>query len=229
MVNAKAKDPSKVGGIIFLLSIFALSALVALLGYSLLLLPLPDDLWSQLATFGSALLIGGVTAVLLIRGRLSIFVHELKHSILSNLVGNKAKRLKVAHGSGSFEYSYSRQTAHMNAFIALAPYCLPLTTTLTLVVGVIFLRDQQTFLALILAAALGADLVLNFRDAGPHQTDFSELVGGFVLGFYYTLLTNFLFFLLVLTFHLGQLELLRNLLFFVFELLRDLSRIVVSA
>ncbi len=56
--------------------------------------------------------------------RLYVFVHELTHAVTAWSSGFKVKRMKVGRSGGSVVLDGS------NAFVALAPYCLPLFAAL---------------------------------------------------------------------------------------------------
>src|SRR5262249_1971789 len=113
-----------------------------------------------------------------------------------NLAGNRAKNMRVASESGDFTYEYTKRTAHLNAFIALAPYWFPLFTivvTLPAILSVIkihlWFADHGLAVAIV-GAAFGADLALNVRDISPLQSDFSVLRGGFRAGVLYVFFVN---------------------------------------
>ncbi len=188
MLEEREKQ-SKFGGIAFYISLLVLSCLA---GFNLFMLPWiydPERRGFLLYFFGM-FLVGVWIARSFVKGRISIFIHELKHSIVSNLVGNRAKRLKVKDKSGYFAYEYTVRTAHMNAFIALAPYYFPLATIAILIPALLFAFKNHLLLALALGVGQGIDYALNAKDISPHQTDFSELRGGFFIGLLYVLIAN---------------------------------------
>jgi hypothetical protein len=128
--------------------------------------------------------IGWILAKFLIRAHLSTFIHELKHAVLSNLVGNRAKGMKIRRDTGYFKYEYTEETARYNAFISLAPYCLPLFTAPTLGLAS-WLIDERLVCTAVVGIALGFDLQTGWRDVGAHQTDFIDLRGGYFIGLVY--------------------------------------------
>ena len=91
-----------------------------------------------------------------------------------------------------FEYSFSKQTSHLNAFISLAPYAFPLFCIVCLPVFALLYSKQVIIAKALLSLALGIDLVQNIRDVSPHQTDFSQVRGGFKLGLIYVICFNLL-------------------------------------
>lgn len=215
-------DKSKVGGLTFYLSLFAL--LILALSNSLSLF------WVILeSSFGlvAGLVLGAAIGVgfahLVVRAHLSVFIHELKHKILANLCGNKARALEVNSDTGSFTYAYTKDTAHYNGFISIAPYWLPLFQFLTIAIGCAAFYSQPIYLAPVIGMGIGIDLLLNYRDAGPHQTDFTQLNGGYGVGISFSILANIFFVTTSAAFALGQLAglavlfngLWRHLLFFV--------------
>lgn len=186
----KEKPPEKVGGLVFFLSLFFLLILNGLL---ILLVPTifsGDHLFRNWTYFvlGSAL--GYVSSSLLIRGRLAVFFHELNHKVLSGLLGNKPKKLKVGQDDGFFEYEYTKETAPYNAFISLAPYFFPLFTLFTLIIAMVNWRSVHHIAVLITGLGYGADLYLNTRTISPHQSDFSQLNGGYFVGILYVILIS---------------------------------------
>ncbi len=135
-----------------------------------------------LLTAGVAL--GWMISQFLFRAHFATFIHELKHSVVSNLVGNKAKEMRIRRNSGHFQYEYTKDTARYNAFISLAPYCFPLFTVPLLGIAAWLIPDR-TLAVLAVGVALGADLQCGWRDVGPYQTDFSDLRGGYFIGLVY--------------------------------------------
>lgn len=194
----KEKKLEKVGGLVFYLSLFFLIVLDAF--FLFLLSPTifsGDQLFRHWLYFLIGALIGWTIASTLIAGRLAVFFHELNHKVLSGLVGNKPKKLKVGKDEGFFEYEYTKETAAYNAFIALAPYFFPLFTLLTLAVALLGWRSHHHLAVCITGMGYGADLFLNTRNISPYQTDFKQIRGGYTAGFLYVIAaTVAIFFLL---------------------------------
>jgi hypothetical protein len=193
LVFGKKKEKiysGSVGGIPFFFSIFCL--IIFTLATSLKLLTLIDsDILIQLGLFSGAGLSGAWLSYLLISGKISVLLHEFKHSFVSSLVGNKAKELKVtSKETGHFQYSFTKDTAKFNALISLAPYYLPLFSFPIYALGIVFYLQEIDFSPIILGLAFGADLLLNIRDIGSHQTDFSKITGGFWVGLLFVFLIN---------------------------------------
>jgi hypothetical protein len=179
------KPEKKVGGLTFLISIPALFVLNCVV---------LNNLFSvvELAEGDSAYwLLGGVSLGLIIapafsKGRVYVFIHEVKHAILASLAGNKWKGMKVGSQNGSFEYVFYKHTAHLNAFIFLAPYWFPI---ISIPVWLLCLTNwDPQGLKLALGAALGADVYMGLKDMGPHQTDLSRIRGGVLVAKSYILL-----------------------------------------
>jgi len=126
-------------------------------------------------------------------GKYNVLVHEFKHWLVSGLVGNRFKSLKVGEQSGHFSYSYSRRTAAYNAFIAVAPYCIPLFTFVFLLVSLAGWRHDRNTVALLIGIGYGADIVMNLRDISPRQTDLTYIRGGFWVGLTYVAAANLSF------------------------------------
>ncbi|NDC38265.1 MAG: hypothetical protein EBZ48_09465 [Proteobacteria bacterium] len=177
------------GGLFFFASLFSLIFLAVL---NSLLLPTVLGLGSlrPLGLFLASGVLGAAIAHRMIQKHLSVFIHELKHSIASHFAGNKPKEMKINQDSGHFRYEFTKDTAHFNAFIALAPYCLPLCTLPTLGVSYLFWPHDATVLVAVVGAAFGADLLLNLRDISPYQTDLTTIRGGYFVGLTYVLAMN---------------------------------------
>ena len=122
----RSKEPqelsrtNRVGGIAFFVSLIFLCVLATLNSLTLIEIQESGTMLRWLM-FGGAGVAGFFLAHRFSPERFAVFVHELKHSIVSNLAGNRAKRFKVQDRSGSFTSEYTKQTAAYNAFIALAP------------------------------------------------------------------------------------------------------------
>jgi hypothetical protein len=194
--NKYKVDESRIGGIGFCIS---LVCLLVLAGVNAVNLPL---LWDEYAAgnllyFCGGGFVGAIMASISLRGRSYVFLHEFKHWIAAGLAGASYKKLVVGPGSGHFEFSY--RDPQYNAFIALAPYYLPLFTFLALLIGTALWRDDHAAFVVAAGVGFGIDGGLNFRDVSPHQTDFSRLIGGYWAGMVYVLAFN----LAVLTTLLG--------------------------
>jgi hypothetical protein len=191
--DKETKSAERVGGFAFFLS------LGALLPTGLLTLVLSLRAWDPAfmrptGIFAASALAGTLVAHFLIRGHISVLIHEFKHSLVSGLVGNKRKGMKIGKSSGHFEYAYTKRTAHMNAFISLAPYILPLFTFVGCLVAFAAFRHDHELAVLIIGIAYGTDLVLNMRDISPIQTDINLIRGGYHVGLLYIAAWNFTIF-----------------------------------
>ena len=189
--GSKKKESTTIGGFSFFFS------LLALLPTGILTIVLALYTWhiESLAPtlyFFGAVIVGSLVGSLAIRGHLSVLLHECKHALISNLVGNKAKKLHVEANSGHFEYAYSKETSHYNAFISLAPYIVPLSTFVAGLLALAFGRTDHLIAVAIIGIGYGIDLVLNLRDISPIQTDITEIRGGYNVGLLYISAWNFL-------------------------------------
>jgi hypothetical protein len=173
-----------VGGIPFFVSLFVLIP-VGLASFSLAVARWEPAFVPQVGTFLGCVLVGAIVGHSMVRGPLHVFLHELKHQIPSNLVGNKGKGIKFGDKTGSYTYQYSKKTSYFNAFISLAPYCLPLFTFLTFMTAVLTLRENHTGAVALVGFGYGIDLALNFRDISPIQTDLTTIRGGYYVGLAY--------------------------------------------
>ena len=137
-------------------------------------------------------LVGAALAQMFIRGRLSVLIHEFKHSVVSNLVGNRHRGLRIGVDSGHYQYAYSKRTAHYNAFISLAPYIVPVFTFISVIIALIFCREDRAAAAIVVGIGYGIDILLNMRDISPIQTDISLIRGGYGIGLLYIAAWNLL-------------------------------------
>ena len=108
-INDSGIKRTSVGGIAFFLSLFCLITLSAL---NLFILPMLIDYSAlrHLAVFLSGSIIGGWAADTFLKGKLSVFIHELKHHIPSHFARNKTKGWKIRGDSGEYRYSYTSAT-----------------------------------------------------------------------------------------------------------------------
>jgi len=182
-------DTSKAGGWAFFLSLGAAVIFAPILVVAVL---------SRLDTaalgrlFPLVIAVGGgaLGATCLIRGHIAVFIHELKHSIVANLVGNRARNFRIRQEHGHFEYEFTEKTRKYNAFISLAPYWLPLFTLTIGAIGYAGWWSNHAVVTLCVGVGWGIDLALIARDIGPHQTDFSNLRGGYRVGITYVAALN---------------------------------------
>jgi len=187
------KTDEKVGGFAFYLS------LLVLIPLGLLVILISFSTWNlscaqSTAVFLVGCLVGFVVGHSMIRGKLSVFLHEFKHSLISNLVGNKAKGMKIDTNSGHFEYKYSKATSHYNAFISLAPYIVPIATIISVPIAIAFFRSDHRLMVLVVGIGYGIDILLNIRDISPIQTDITGIRGGYKIGLTYILAWNLVIF-----------------------------------
>lgn len=180
-----------VGGFAFFLSLAALLP-TGLIFTTLTVLRLKSANATSTINFLLAALAGAAIAQMFIRGHLSVFIHEFKHSLVSNLVGNRHKGMRIGVNSGHYQYSYTKSTAHYNAFISLAPYITPVFTFFGVVIALVFLRHDRDIAALVVGLGYGMDILLNMRDISPIQTDISLIRGGYTMGLAYIAAWNFL-------------------------------------
>lgn len=188
--DSEKQEP--VGGFAFFLSMAVLiptgvaSISLALSSWQMSFLP-------AVGSFLSGFLLGCFVAHTMIRGPLHVFIHELKHAVVSNLVGNKSKGIKYGDEAGAFRYQYTKRTSHFNAFISLAPYCLPIATVVALVAAETTMRSEHRIAAFIVGIGYGIDTVLNSRDISPIQTDITLIRGGYHVGLAYIAAWNIAF------------------------------------
>ncbi len=186
----------KVGGIPFFLSLFFF-LFVTPINLAFFIATLNKESIHSWVWFLPGLFLGIFTVKFLIRGQFSVLLHETRHSIVSSFAGNKSKGIKVAKDSGYFEYSYTDETAAYNAFINLAPYCLPLITACAIGAGLLFFRNNHHLFVFFVGCGVGADSVMNFRDIHFAQSDIYLIRGGFFVGLLYIVCANLVVFSLV--------------------------------
>jgi hypothetical protein len=173
-----------VGGFAFFLSL-ALLLPTSILFFLLAVLQIRDADMKHAITFLGSATFGALAAQSLIRGHISVLIHEFKHALISNLVGNKNKKMKVDRDSGHLVYSYTKKTAHFNAFIALAPYIVPVATFISVLLSIAIAPGDLLLTLIIIGLGYGADLLLNIRDISPIQTDITLIRGGYFVGLLY--------------------------------------------
>ncbi len=212
-----AKDkPTIVGDLVFVIFVlFFVAAAVA--GITAFPAALAEVSYSRILQFLVCVLVGGLSAQLLIRGHFSVFFHELKHAVVSILAGNPATGLRISRDSGHFKYTYSEETKSYNAFISLAPYCLPLFTLPLLGLGCILFWGDSDKIVLLVGLGYGADLVMGLRDISPRQSDFSSLRGGIGLGLLYVSSFHIIVSLIIFTWVASGLTGLERLFIMIFS------------
>jgi len=185
------EKPDLVGGFAFFLSLAALLP-TGLMFTTLTFFRLETANSTTTVNFIFAALAGAAIAQMFIRGHLSVFIHEFKHSLVSNLVGNRHKGMKIGERSGHYQYAYTKSTAHYNAFISLAPYITPVFTFFSILLALIFFREDREIASIVVGVGYGMDILLNMRDISPIQTDISLIRGGYTMGLAYIAAWNLL-------------------------------------
>ena len=81
-------------------------------------------------------------------------------------------------------------TARVAAFIALAPYWVPLFTVVGLPLAALAAPQYPLLVVGVGGLLFGSDWYLNMRDFSPHQTDITGIRGGYAIGALYILAMN---------------------------------------
>lgn len=197
--HSSEQQAKPVGGIVFFLSLLVLCFLSV---FNLTVLPglfkWERVMFKNWLFFLVGVAVGTLLAHLFIRGTPAVFIHELKHMIISNLAGNKIAGLPIyQRKSGKFAYKYSPQTAPYNAFIALAPYILPLNTIAILLAALPFFFANHNWLCITVGFGYGTDMALNLRDISPLQSDITFIRGGYKVGLLYIIAMNITIFTII--------------------------------
>ncbi len=195
----------KSGGLAFFLSFPAISYLNFSLSIGVIGLYNTQDSFLFLWIF-AGIVLGFCLSPIFTRGKIYVFSHEVKHAIVASLAGNKWKRMDIQRdGGGEYQYSYTKKTAHLNAFIALAPYWFPL---LTIPASLLTLSKiaQPEILRILIGTCLTLDLIAGMKDLGPHQSDLSTIRGGPKLAMIYVLLMNMFVIMIVASWSLSGLQ-----------------------
>lgn len=235
---SRSKEPqelsrtNRVGGVAFFVSLAFLCILATLNSLTVIAIQ-ESSAVLRWVIFISAGVTGFFLAHRYAPERFAVFVHELKHSIVSNLAGNRAKRFKVQDRSGSFTYEYTKQTAAYNAFIALAPYWFPLFSVVGIPILVLLISPVHPWApmaVLALAGILwGADGSFNVRDISPIQTDITGIRGGYSVGVLYIIAMNVTLFTILAAWVSRDLEGLYLLGKALWDILHDLVSALLAA
>lgn len=188
MANDKKKE--SVGGLAFM---FSLSCLCFLSIMNINALPglfNEEGVWENWTQFGSGTALGAWFGHMFIRGRTHVFLHEFKHSLVSGLVGNRAKAIKVQQETGKFTYEYTKDTKKFNALISLAPYFLPIFTIPAIGLATACFEMLSAGYLIMIGVGYGIDCALNWRDISPIQSDFQNISGGFKVGVLFVVAMN---------------------------------------
>jgi hypothetical protein len=190
---AQKTPAKKIGGLPYFLGQLCVPVVALFQCYVLCAYLFSNVRMDLLLCIGLAVVIGYRATPYLIFGPFAVFLHELKHAVVSSLAGNRAKGMRIFSRSGRFEYEYTSKSAHMNAYISLAPYCFPLFGLFAFLVSA-FLFEKFIYLrAFLVSLAFASDLRLARQDIGPHQSDFTNLLGGYRLGLVYVCFANLFF------------------------------------
>jgi hypothetical protein len=219
--NNEVATPRKNGGIAFICSLIFLTVLAAI-NFTVLPVLFDEESLPRWGLFLAGAVLGVGIASAYIKSYFAVFIHEWKHAILSGLVGNKPKGIRVRADSGHFQYAYYKHTEHMNALIAIAPYFLPLFTTIFFALSYPFTYPDSIKALFFVGFGYGADLSLGLRDVKPWQTDLTEIKGGYRVAVYYVVAINLVLFSYLAAWITAREE---GIPFLLFGMLRALEKI----
>jgi len=172
--------------------------MIGWLGFTLSLLSLPFLAWIEIRFFILkedlsyylypilGIFAGLIISRTIFTNKTQIIFHEYRHMILSGLFGNKPKKLVVGNKTGSFEYEYSKDNAHANILISLAPYFLPFWTLIAFLI-MFFSGFNQGYAGAILGIGIGMDIEQWWDGFHPDQSDFDDVPFGIVGSFLFCL------------------------------------------
>ena len=208
----KPAKPSIFGALVFFVSFFVL-ILVSIANCIILPVLVERASFERWEIFLAGLALGALSGGIFIKRRFSVFIHELKHSVFSGLVGNKPKGMEVHEDTGKFEYLYTQRTEHMNTFIALAPYFFPLFFIPLFTISYVFASPFTLPILFFSGLGYGVDMTLNVRDIGPWQSDLYGVRGGYYVGLSYAIAMNVMLFSFIAAWVTGGSEGIPFLLF----------------
>ena len=189
MGKPQSARQKSVGGLTFFLSLLFLVFVAMFAAYSAALL-FDWRSGQNLIYFSIGAAAGGLIVRCLFTKRFAVFIHELKHSIVSNLAGNRARSMQIRSSRGHFEYEYTQRTSAYNAFISLAPYWFPLFGLLSVLVAAAMFAHCHILMVMTVGLGMGVDALLNTRDISPRQSDISNIRGGYAVGIAYIFFIN---------------------------------------
>jgi hypothetical protein len=118
-----------------------------------------------------------------------VFAHEITHALAAWSVGAKVHSIEVGRDSGHVDVS------HMNAFVALAPYCIPLYTLLIVLGyrGFLWLspgRDPRALFLVLIGASIGFHLLKTFETIWDVRQPDLPAAGGVVFSLSWIVIGN---------------------------------------
>ena len=121
--------------------------------------------------------------------RVYVLGHEATHALAAWSVGAKVHDIQVGDAGGHVDLS------HSNAFIALAPYCFPIYTLLTVVVyrAVLYLRPayaHRTVFLIAMGLTVAFHLIKTFETIFDREQPDLPAAGGVVFSMSWILLAN---------------------------------------
>jgi hypothetical protein len=126
---------------------------------------------------------------------LRTLLHELKHTVVVMLTGNKFKSISIGRHEGHVCYEAYRATLHLEPFVILAPYFWPLLSlpAFAACIASEFIVPQAYHLLFVylLGSAAGIDITTSLREISPHQSDLKRIFGGFIATRSFIYLANF--------------------------------------
>lgn len=224
MAKSKKAAPQKVGGLVFFASLLFL-LVIGTSNFRQFIALIDVESVSNCFDFLVCFCLGAALSKLLLQGHLAVFIHEFKHALLSNIVGNRWKGMQVNRASGFYEYEFTSDTKQYNAFIALAPYWMPLFSFAPFLLAFIPKAREFPMLAIV-ATCFGADSYLNLKEIHPQQSDIIFIRGGYYIGLLYIFAANLVVFTILLTWAAQGNAGLKQLIFGLWQLTQSFIALV---
>jgi hypothetical protein len=181
-MRTKPKIRSRIGGLMFLITIVCVFFIAIVTTLSNLLI-FSESLFNSQRLVGSFL--GFVFGLILIPGpnllKFRTFIHELKHAIVVVLTGNKLKDFKVESGTGHVTFDLYENKISFAPAITLAPYYFPLFSCPLLCLAIFIGDSRPMLLPVMLGFALAIDIITGIEEVHPNQSDLQRIIGGFFI------------------------------------------------
>ncbi|MCC6952836.1 MAG: M50 family metallopeptidase, partial [Deltaproteobacteria bacterium] len=112
--------------------------------------------------------------------RLKTFIHEAKHAVVVLLTGNNLKNFEVGKHEGLVEYEVFKDRLHLEPFVILAPYFLPVLSFPVLIAAILTEPRYTPPFVFLMGVTLSIDLVTAHLEIHGHQSDLRRIWGGFI-------------------------------------------------
>jgi len=135
--------------------------------------------------------------------RLRTLIHEIKHVVVATLTGQKVMEVRVGRGEGHVTYEATKDTFHLEAFVMMAPYFVPLFSFPIFLCAIALESVARPAFVYALGFFYGLDLATGYKEIHTGQSDLKRIYGGYLFTRGFLFAVHLLWFSVILVWIVG--------------------------